>query len=97
MQASVCPQLLGWLPLGPGTPAREKPGSGCRRGRGWPSSASLEDGPRPHLHLAALVRSPLELAFVLLERDTALLIKNASRVVCTALCHEVVLVEVCGV
>ena len=96
MHTSVCPQLPGWLPLeGPRHTSKEKPGSGW--GAGGPFQPHWRnDFPRPHLHPGGSWWSPFGTGLCSYGGNAAL-IKNASRVVCTALCHQVVLVEVCGV
>lgn len=99
MYNTVYPQLLGWLLLeGPRYTSKEKPGSGWGVGGDWPIPASLEkwlpSTPPAPWRLCEVL---LELAFDLMGGNASLLIKNASRVVCIALCHQAVLVEVCGV
>ena len=81
-----------------GTPARMSLGQvGGWVGIGPLQSHRRNDFPQPTCILAPLCEVLLELAFVLRWGDASLLINNASKVVCTALCHQGVLVEVCGV
>ena len=75
-----------------GTPARMSLG----QVGGWVGIGPLQphrrnDFPQPTCILAPLCEVLLELAFVLGGRNASLLINNASKVVCTALCHQVVL------
>lgn len=100
MQHAVCAQLLGRLPLeGPRHTSKDEPGSGWGVGGDRPTPASPEKWlpSTPPASCLLFVRSSWNWPLFLGRGNASLLIKNAFKVVCTALCHQVVLVQVCGV